>query len=90
VKGQVVPVPRRVLRTLAASLTTAGFLVTAATTAHAHITVTPTTAVAGSDATLTFRVPDESESADTTSVSIVLRKARRFTRCPCFRSPGGT
>lgn len=80
--------PRRVLRTLAASLTMAGFLVTAATAAHAHITVTPTTAVAGSDATLTFRVPDESESADTTSVSIVLPEGAALHEVSVLPKPG--
>jgi periplasmic copper chaperone A len=40
--------------------------------AFAHVTVQPTTAVAGTETTFTFRVPTESATASTTRIVIVL------------------
>lgn len=40
--------------------------------ANAHVTVQPTTATAGSDTTLTFRVPTEKDNADTVKVMVAL------------------
>lgn len=55
--------------TIVAAATTAG-LVLSAIPALAHITVTPGSAQAGSAAVLTFHVPNEEASADTTRVDV--------------------
>lgn len=63
---------RRLLRVSTAVLAsgTAIFLVPAAASAHVH--VSPDTTVAGSYATLTFRVPTESATASTTKIEVTL------------------
>jgi uncharacterized protein len=47
-----------------------GIVVFAASPAWAHVTVSPDEATAGSFATLTFKVPNESDSATTTKVEV--------------------
>ena len=62
------------LRRTAALLTLTGLaLVVGAGTAAAHVAVDPSTAAAGDEAvTLTFRVPNESETAGTVAVTVTL------------------
>ncbi|WEB43977.1 YcnI family protein [Streptomyces yunnanensis] len=65
---------RRALRrtTLVTTLATAGLL-TAAGSAFAHVTVHPDSYPKGAtDGTLTFRVPNEEDNADTTQVQVFL------------------
>ncbi|MER6046473.1 YcnI family protein [Streptomyces sp. NPDC001793] len=65
---------RRTLRrtTVVTALTTAGLL-TAAGSAFAHVTVHPDSYPKGAtDGTLTFRVPNEEDNADTTQVQVLL------------------
>ena len=64
--------PRTAARTFLAALGAAGTLLAVTGTASAHVTVTPTTVPAGTDTTLTFRVPDERSDVSTTGLKIVL------------------
>lgn len=60
---------RRTLLGLAAG---AALALAAPLAASAHVTVTPTTATPGSYATVTFRVPTESETASTVKLEVTL------------------
>lgn len=68
--------PARLLTTaaVAAALTLAG-----ATAASAHVTISPDTAEAGSYALITVKVPNESATATTTSVTVDLPSDEPFT-----------
>ena len=59
-------------RLLLAATATATLLVALATPASAHVSVNPGTATGGGFTALTLRVPNESETASTTEVSITL------------------
>ncbi|MBU3060157.1 YcnI family protein [Nocardia sp. NEAU-G5] len=59
-------------RALIATCAVAGLTLLAAGTAAAHVEVSSPDASQGGDAVLTFRVPDESDTASTTTLSITL------------------
>lgn len=63
---------RRVSRTAAATLLTAGVLLGGADPASAHVRVVPDTTTPGSYALLTFRVPNEDPTAVTTKLTLTL------------------
>lgn len=64
---------RRAARVLTLSTVSAAALLLGTGVAFAHVTVSPSTAVAGDESTqLTFRVPTESETAGTVGVTITL------------------
>jgi len=65
-------------------------LVLGATAASAHVTVTPDAAEAGSYATLTFKVPNESAEASTTAVKVDLPTDTPFTSVSVEPVPGWT
>lgn len=65
-------------------------LVLGAAAASAHVTVTPDTAEAGSYATLTFKVPNESAEASTTAVKVDLPTDTPFTSVSVEPVPGWT
>ncbi|MFI2102423.1 YcnI family protein [Isoptericola sp. NPDC019693] len=65
-------------------------LVLGAAAASAHVTVTPDAAEAGSYATLTFKVPNESAEASTTAVQIDLPADTPFTSVSVEPVPGWT
>lgn len=69
---------------------TALLLGTTAGIAAAHVTVNPGEAEAGSYAKLTFRVPNESAEASTTSVSIALPTDHPFPNISFMPVPGWT
>ncbi len=64
--------PTVISRALIATGAAAGLALLAAGTAAAHVEVTSPGAHQGDDAVLTFRVPDESETASTNKLSITL------------------
>jgi uncharacterized protein YcnI len=64
--------PIVISRALIATGAAAGLTLLAAGTAAAHVEVSSPGARQGDDAVLTFRVPDESETASTTKLSITL------------------
>jgi uncharacterized protein YcnI len=84
------PRPRR-LRRLAVVLavTVAGVLLGAGT-ALAHVTVNPNTAIAGTYAKLTFRVPTESATASTVSLTVSLPTDHPFPSVAVMPVPGWT
>jgi len=59
-------------RTALAAATAAGLTMALATPAFAHVTVNPSTATAGGYAKVTFRVPNETNNADTTTLEVNL------------------
>ena len=59
-------------RTALVAATVAGLTLALAAPAAAHVTVNPDTATAGGYAKVTFRVPNESDSASTTKVEVNL------------------
>jgi uncharacterized protein YcnI len=61
---------RKLLRALGATTLAAGLVVAGATSASAHVTVTPSTTAAGAYALLTMAVPHGCEGSSTTKVSI--------------------
>jgi uncharacterized protein YcnI len=65
-------------------------LVLGAAAASAHVTVTPETAEAGSYATLTFKVPNESAEASTTALKVDLPRDTPFTSVSVEPVPGWT
>jgi len=80
------------LRRTAALLTLTGLtLVVGAGTAAAHVAVDPSTAAAGDEAvTLTFRVPNESETAGTVAVTVALPADHPFAFASVGQVPGWT
>ncbi|WP_037365813.1 YcnI family copper-binding membrane protein [Nakamurella lactea] len=62
--------PTRAARLLTVGALTAATLVIGAGAASAHVTVSPSTAEAGGYAVLTFRVPNESDTAGTVGLTI--------------------
>ncbi|SKC70975.1 YcnI family copper-binding membrane protein [Krasilnikoviella flava] len=65
-------------------------LVLGAAAASAHVTVTPDAVEAGSYATLTFKVPNESAEASTTAVKVDLPTDTPFTSVSVEPVPGWT
>ncbi|WP_368497970.1 YcnI family protein [Herbiconiux sp. A18JL235] len=76
---------------VAAALLAGGALALAAPlAASAHVRVNPAQAVAGSYTTLTFKVPNESATASTTSVTVDLPTGTPFTSVSYQPVPGWT
>lgn len=84
------PAPVRARRLAGAAALAVPALVLGATAASAHVTVTPDTAEAGSYATLTFKVPNESAEASTTAVKVDLPTDTPFTSVSVEPVPGWT
>ena len=63
-------------------------VVLTATPALAHVSVTPDEVSEGSFATLTFRVPNESDTASTSAFEIVLPETAPFTSVSVKPAPG--
>lgn len=63
-------------------------VVLAATPALAHVSVSPSEVSEGSFATLTFRVPNESETESTTALEIVLPEAAELRSVSVQPTPG--
>ncbi|MEL7975031.1 YcnI family protein [Isoptericola sp. F-RaC21] len=83
--------PARAARRLAGTAALAlPALVLGAAAASAHVTVTPDAAEAGSYATLTFKVPNESADASTTAVKVDLPTDTPFTSVSVEPVPGWT
>jgi len=80
------------LRRTAALLTLTGLaLVAGAGTAAAHVAVDPSSASAGDESvTLTFRVPNESDTAGTVSVTVTLPADHPFAYASAAQVPGWT
>ena len=80
------------LRRTAALLTLTGLaLVVGAGTAAAHVAVEPSTAAGGDEAVaLTFRVPNESETAGTVAVTVTLPADHPFAFASVGQVPGWT
>ena len=80
------------LRRTAALFTLTGLtLLVAAGTAAAHVAVDPSTAAAGDEAvTLTFHVPNESETAGTVAVTVALPADHPFAFASVGQMPGWT
>ncbi len=72
-----------------ATLTAAGLLAGAGI-ASAHITVNPGTAVAGAYTKLTFRVPTESATAQTTQLTVTFPSDHPFSSVSYRKVPGWT
>lgn len=76
--------------TTLAALTTAALL-TAATSAFAHVTVHSDNAVAGAtDATITFRVPNEEANAQTTGIQVIFPTGHPLISVLIKQHPGWT
>ena len=84
------PAPVRARRLVGAAALAVPALVLGAATASAHVTVTPDTAEAGSYATLTVKVPNESPEASTTAVRLDLPTDTPFTSVSVEPVPGWT
>ncbi|MCK9793632.1 YcnI family protein [Isoptericola sp. 4D.3] len=83
-------VPARARRLAGAAALAVPALVLGATAASAHVTVTPGAAEAGSYATLTFKVPNESADASTTGLTVDLPQDSPFTSVSVEPVPGWT
>jgi len=80
----------RARRTAAALVVAAGLVLVPAATAHAHVTVSSPDATPGGFGKLVFRVPSESDTANTTAVSIELPAATPFAFVSVGSVPGWT
>ena len=69
----------RVARAAAVGALVAAVVVGTALTASAHVTVHPDVTATGQGAQLTFRVPDESDTANTIKLVVTLPQNRPFT-----------
>jgi uncharacterized protein YcnI len=76
------------VRTFLTAVIAAGTFAVASGVASAHVTVTPSTVPAGQDATLTFRVPDESSDATTTDLRIILTGGASLHEVSVLPKPG--
>lgn len=81
---------RRALTTGGASLLGLTFAVAGAGAASAHVTVDPSEAEAGGYTLLTFRVPNESDTASTTKIAVDLPTATPFVHVSVEPVPGWT
>lgn len=80
---------RRLVVLALATLTALAASVVVATVASAHVTVSSADAAPGVCGKLTFRVPNESDTASTVSLRIQIPQKRRWPRCGCSRSRVG-
>jgi uncharacterized protein YcnI len=85
-----IPAPRRVLRTATALVGGVALAVALPLAASAHVRVSPDQAAAGSYSTLTFKVPTESATATTTSVTVDLPQDTPFSSLSTEPVPGWT
>ncbi|MFT2691912.1 YcnI family protein [Clavibacter zhangzhiyongii] len=84
------PAPRRILRAATALVGGVALAVALPLAASAHVRVSPDQAAAGSYSTLTFKVPTESATATTTSVTVDLPKDTPFSSLSTEPVPGWT
>lgn len=85
------PTPRRrILRSATALVGGVALAVAMPLAASAHVRVSPDQAAAGSYSTLTFKVPTESATATTTSVTVDLPKDTPFSSLSTEPVPGWT
>ncbi len=80
----------RPIRVLTVTTLAAIGLTVGAGVAFAHVTVNPASAVAGSYAKLTFRVPNESATAATTRLTVDFPTDRPFASVSVKKEPGWT
>jgi uncharacterized protein YcnI len=80
----------RAVRATATGALAAALMVGTATGATAHVGVLPDSTVTGHEAQLTFRVPDESETASTVKLVVTLPQDRPFTDVSTKPMPGWT
>lgn len=86
-----IPAPRRrILRSATALVGGVALAVAVPLAASAHVRVSPDQAAAGSYSTLTFKVPTESATATTTSVTVDLPKDTPFSSLSTEPVPGWT
>ncbi len=81
---------RRVRRTATVVATTAAALLLGPGVASAHVSITTETAAPGSYSTVGFRVPNESDTAATTTVEIQLPTDSPFSFVSAQQAPGWT
>ncbi|OUE15179.1 hypothetical protein CMMCA002_03375 [Clavibacter michiganensis subsp. michiganensis] len=81
---------RRILRSATALVGGVALAVAVPLAASAHVRVSPDQAAAGSYSTLTFKVPTESATATTTSVTVDLPKDAPFSSLSTEPVPGWT
>ncbi|WP_445443287.1 YcnI family copper-binding membrane protein [Clavibacter sp. km1a] len=84
------PRSRRILRSATALVGGVALAVAMPLAASAHVRVSPDQAAAGSYSTLTFKVPTESATATTTSVTVDLPKDTPFSSLSTEPVPGWT
>ena len=80
----------RVARAAAVGALVAAVVIGTAISASAHVGVLPDSTVSGHGAQLTFRVPDESDTANTIKLVVTLPQDRPFTDVstqPCRAGP---
>ncbi|MFY0408244.1 YcnI family protein [Solicola sp. PLA-1-18] len=82
--------PRPSRRALAATTLAAGLVLATGLPAAAHVTVSSPDAAAGGYAKLVLRVPNESETATTTSVTVTLPEDAPFASVRTLATPGWT
>lgn len=80
----------RARRAAAVGALLAAAVIGSATSASAHVGVFPDSTTAGHEAQLTFRVPDESETASTVKLVVTLPQDRPFTDVSTRPVPGWT
>ncbi len=84
------PTRRRAVRAVAAAAVLAALVLVPATAASAHVRVVPEATTAGGWTVLTFRVPNESDSASTTRVTVDLPTGAPLTSVSTRPVPGWT
>jgi len=82
--------PGRRLRPAAATALAAALVLVPAAAASAHVRVVPDSTAAGGHALLTFRVPNESDTASTTRVEVTLPTDHPLTHVAVQPVPGWT
>ena len=80
----------RVARAAAVAAVAGAVLIGTAISASAHVGVLPDSTVSGHEAQITFRVPDESETATTIRLVVTLPQDRPFTDLSTQPMPGWT
>ena len=75
---------------IVAGLATAGLILLPAVTASAHVRVTPDNPISGAFSALTFRVPNESETAGTVKLTVDLPQDTPFLYVSTRPVPGWT
>ncbi len=80
----------RVARAAAVGALVAAVVIGTAISASAHVGVLPDSTVSGHGAQLTFRVPDESDTANTIKLVVTLPQDRPFTDVSTQPMPGWT